>query len=606
MTSASPEQRRRSWAPWARRLGGALLLIFACLATAWSFFLPALDRLAPRADGPVAALHDALLPDADGPVACIGAGVDQQGTVWTFAQVARMLEGRATLFHPDLFYPVGWDQGGAQGFAWLDAVTAWPLVHGLGEIAFYNLYIFLMLALTQLAVVALCREAGAPWPLAFALSLIALWNPFAIAEIAQGRPTQIHLIFHALFLLFVLRLARPEPRPVRDGVLAGLCLAAAGYVYWFSAVAVGVVGAVGLLLHILAHPRRWRGPVLGGLLLTATAAALVVLPTWRVSGAVLFGDASSVIQSLTRAPHGEISLGPLTLKIMTIRYRVSSLSELWSALTSTGMPGLAVALGAAALAVPLGWRRTLPWALAGLLTVGFPLGSGFRYNDHLLPTAFGATEWLLPALDRCYRAERTLVGPLLGLLAAAAMGGGALLAGVPAKARAAAPWGAAALVALFAWSGRPVQGKIYVGNWMEPPVYAAAASQLPGAIIDVPLNESGLTYVYQLNHGQPLLGGPGVDGPLTRPAEHLAYCQRNSLLAALETLAAGANTMPSYTWADANQLWQDGFRVVVVHLERSSANGYAYRALLGTQPIYIDPRNVAFPLPDPSQYSAGW
>ena len=79
----------------------------------------------------------------------LGSGVDLLGTLWTFDTVSRMLQGTAGVINPDVFAPIGWDQGAAQAYAWLDAVLAYPLVVRLGDPWFYNLYVVIVLLCTQ-------------------------------------------------------------------------------------------------------------------------------------------------------------------------------------------------------------------------------------------------------------------------------------------------------------------------------------------------------------------------------------------------------------------------------------------------------------------------
>ena len=233
-------------------------------------------------------------------VVLVGTGVDLVGTVWTFDRVHRMLTGQSSIHDPTVFAPVGLDTGAAQGFAWLDAAFAAPLTHLLGAAGGYNLWLLFALVATQLACFALMRQVGAALPVALGFSVVAVGNPFVFNEVILGRPTQVTLVFHALFFLFTHRmLARGR---WHDGAIAGAFLAASCYVYWFGGVAIGITGAAAATLHLLLVKERRREIVIAGLALCAAAMLLTVLPTWRLSGAVLSGEGASWIYDLSRQP----------------------------------------------------------------------------------------------------------------------------------------------------------------------------------------------------------------------------------------------------------------------------------------------------------------
>lgn len=581
------------------RWGELALTLVTALVTAWLHFVSLLPRMAEGARWPWQVVRQTLFPR--GVAESYGGGVDLDGTIWTFYQVARMLRGEVGTFQPGLFAPFGWDQGKAQGMAWLDALTAWPLVEGMGIGRFYNLYLLLMLAGGHWACTALCRSAGAPLPVALGLSTVALTNPFFQAELGQGRPTQVHIIFLALFLRHAWRLLADDARPVRDGLLAGAMLAAAGYVYWFGAIAVGLTGAVGVLLALAFDRARWRKAIPGGAVLVVSAVALAVLPTWRLAGKLFFGDASELIPELGQRGAAVFDLGLVEIPILSWKYNLWSWGELVTAVKRSGLTTPMLAAGLLALIVPLGWRRTLPWALTAWAAVSFPLGHGVMYAGTVYPTAFGLAALVVPPLVRCYVTERTMVAPLLALLLAGSLAVGALWRASERLpiARTGAAW--ALGVGLFLAGARTIEPTMFTTTRFEPnPAFQAIAQQAPGGIIDVPLVESGMSYVQQVFHGQPVLGGPGINGPNTRPKGHAEYCASNTYLVALETLAASDGPVPPWALADLQRLWLDGFRTVIVHTTMSASPAVRYTELLGQDVIYVGPRAVVFRLPDPS------
>ena len=527
------------------------------------------------------------------PTALLGYGVDLYGTIWTYANMAYMLEGARGVRWPDLFFPFGWDQGAAQGYAWLDAVLVWPVVRLVGVPGFYNLALLLLLATSQAACAALFRAVGAPWVAAAGLSAALALNPFVQQEVSAGRPTQVFLAFHALFLWAIWRLGCPDGRPLRHGLIAGVAIAAAGYVYWFGALAVGLVGAVVVALGLLGEGRR--RVALGAAVGLAVAVALVAAPTWRVSSVALWGGADGAAAWLATEPRFEFQAGPLSFQVRrAVEVTVNGPSQLIATLRRLGLvPALFVLAGASAL-VPGALRRAGPWLLAGLLLATMPFGQLFRWGDTLLLTALGAVRLALPVVERLDSAGRTVVGPLLALFVSSAIGLGALSRRGPIGQRAALVLGA--LVLLGAFAGRPRAAR--ASRFAPLSIYVDAAARWPGGIIDVPLEQSNYDYVQQLYHHQPLLGGPGISGPWTRPAGHARFCADNGLLVALEQLAAG-KVPGDVTEQDRAALWDAGFRVVVVHAEASRTPLTGYAPLLG--PIGLaEGDHGAFPLAAPS------
>jgi len=133
-------------------------------------------------------------------------------------------------------------------------------------------------------------------------------------------------------------------------------------------------------------------------------------------------------------------------------------------------------------------------------------------------------------------------------------------------------------------------------NRLRPPVrtftlapdraYLEVAARWPGGIVDVPRRESNWFYVQQIFHRQPLLGGPGVEGSLTRPAAHAAWCADNSLLVALETVAARGLPMPAWDRADLGRLGEAGFATIVLHRIIRDLHGPIVRSVGGE--VYRD------------------
>jgi hypothetical protein len=576
------------------------LLLFAAAAVglAWAFVSPRVYALAPEARDLAAAVRGAFV-ESGHQEQLLGGGVDLPGTVWTFAQVHRWLLGEVGTVDPDMYSPLGFDWGVAQGFAWTDAVLAAPLLSWLGVPGFYNLHVLLTLAGTALGAMLAFRAAGAPRLLCAGLAVPVLANPFVIGEVAQGRPTQAHLLLHGLFLSAVVGVGRAPGlgRAAARGALAGALLAAACLVYWFSGVAVGALGGIGLLGLIVTGGARRAEGLVGGLCTAAVALGLGAALTWRMASGL--GDGGA-LAGILPAPWGWWAWGPVQLPLQRAPLPVDGWAELAQILDARGLGALPLLLLAPLLALPALprgdargalLRRAPPWALAAALTSTLCLGAGLVHGRSWTPTLFPFLQLAFPPLARCYQVDRLAVAGLLGLPLVAAVAAG----GLRGRARGAAAL-AGALIGGLAWGGLPAAGDLKVQQMGPEGVYAEAARVAPGGIIDVPLIGANDWFGDQVFHRQPLLGGMGVKDR-GRPAGHAAWCDQNPTLASMEALAfTGAGAVDP---AGLAELRAAGFTVVVVHFEHSQADPAAWSRALGAPPISGSRSRKAWRLPAP-------
>ena len=533
-----------------RRLPEVLAALLVSVVTAGGLLL---DATAPARDRGMS-LSEIFFGTGD-QVVLVGTGVDLLGTVWTFDRVHRMLTGQTGIIDPNVFAPFGMDTGAAQGFAWLDAALAAPLTHLLGAAGAYNLWLLLILVATQLACFALMRQVGAPPVAAVALSTVAVANPFIFNEVILGRPTQATLLFHALFLLFTHRMLTRGSW--RSGLLAGGFLAASCYIYWFGAIAVGLTAAVAAALHLALVRDHRRSILIAGLVLCGTALLLTVLPTWRLSGAILRGDGATWIADLSRAPRTLLDLGLFRLQTRGEWLHINHPFELHRRLVEIQLPWTLLAV--LALAIPRD-RSAAAWWLSGWFALTIPLGSAVIVGGTGMLTGLGVAELLFPPIVRCHHIERLvvaaiLVGSMVGAMALSHIRHPVLL------------WGLSLLIgtAALTEAHQRTTGRMRITDRIQLTEQVAAV--VPGGIIDVPLEASNETYFRQIFHHQPLLGGPGINGPFTRSPDHTTYCNSNTVLAALESIARG-RPMPDFTPEDLKQLQDDGFQVIIVHQTR--------------------------------------
>ncbi len=517
----------------------------------------------------------------------LGDGVDLWGNLWNMDYTARLLTGEVGRIDPDIFAPVGQDLARTTGLALLDAVLAFPLVAGLGAVGGYNLYLLLLLVANTIALHLLFRVLRAPPPLALALAVAVMLHPFVAIEILQGRPNQVHLLFPALFLALLYRMTRDGARTRWLGPAAGLALAASCLIYPFSAMALGLFAGVVAVVHLLLNPGRRLQFAGGFALLTAVACAAVTVTLIPVLDAVLETSQQSWEAARTTQPFS--------------RHQIDSAAGLLTSLREAGLLPYILALG---FLPTLAWparRRVLPWAIPAWIAVTLPLGAVVAFGTVRLPTAFALSQWLVPPMTRCHNPERLLPVPLLGLLCAVAIAAGWALGRLTGRTRRLAVAGAVVAVLTAALLSRPDTPASASRPLERATFYERAVQARPGGIIDVPLWASNHEFHYQLLHRQPLLGGPGIAGPSTRPEGHADYVQDNSMLRGLEYLALEADApLPGFSRAAHRALWDDGFRLVVVHLDRTETDPERFVEMLGARhPIRRGPR-VAITIPDPT------
>ncbi len=580
-----------------QRALGVLALGVGALLAVWLHFRPAWAELAPEGAGSAAAFRSVFF-ETSNPEPLFGHTVDLIGTLWTFDNLVGLLDGRLQVLDATVFAPVGLDLGAAQGFAWLDALLALPLLSAFGSVGFYNPYVALLIAANVVAVGLLLRRTGAAMPVVAALAVLVCTCPFARSELISGRSTQAHWVFHALFLLFVLRLQTAQGRrALLEGALAGICLAGACFVYWFSAIAVALAAGVVLLVALIfgEGSRRWL--LAGCSALGLTTLALTLPPTWRLSAqALLGGTGAGWFDPGTPQEVSVLGLFDLTTHAFG-GLEPDGWSALAEALANRSLPSLLVVLGLVALCLPQGWRRALPWGLAWLLLLPLPLGASLLWGEELYALPLALVEQGLGILGRLSQPERLVVGPLLAAAVGVALAAGSLLRDRPAW----LAWTTGGVLLVGGLALQPDQGFGKHAYSVQPePIYLEAARRWPGGIIDVPLVITNTRYVEQLFHDRAVLGGPGIDGTRTRPAAHDRYCADNSFLDWLERAAEKDGVAPDFDPMDLQRLVADGFGIVVIHQRAVATPAWKITAAVGT-PFLRSRDSVAFPLVAPDR-----
>ena len=141
----------------------------------------------------------------------------------------------------------------------------------------------------------------------------------------------------------------------------------------------------------------------------------------------------------------------------------------------------------------------------------------------------------------------------------------------------------------------PTESDLRVSSFVQDDFLLEVTAQYPGGIIDVPLSRSENTYVQQIFHHQPLLGGPGLNR--VQSASHKEYCASNSLLKGMEDYALTGITPPPWQEEDRQKLLQEGFSLIVFHPKNSHMSTEDIERYLGVKGIIHQRTKItAFPL----------
>lgn len=461
---------------------------------------------------------------------------DAWGTQWFYWYAGEVAAGRAGLGHTDLLYhPWGKDLYLHTGGNVLDAFLALPFRALLGPEAGFDLFVALVLLANGLAARRLARLAGAG-PLAAGLAgLLFAFDPYALSEITQGRPTQALLVFPTLFVAELL--GAPRWRGWGAPLRAGLFLALSGLTYWFYGIFAALAGLVLGLAALVVAPAGRRGAVLGRLLLAAAVAAAVALPfalPMLLAGAR--GEVPGLLDVSGWSLHGWT---PRTVEDFPIAIR--ALDPL------TGMAGnhfldggalrwvdeVRVVLVLTAALAALGLTRLEPrlrWTLLAALVPVVLVAGG-----PVLAPEIGWVDPFYLGLARVFTPFRRLWWPvravalLAALLVPAVAAGIGWLAGRGGLRR----WVVTALVVGLAgaelrrWELLPLETTA-----VRPPGWARclAASGGRGAVVGLPLGPHPERLYAQTVHGHPMLSGMIDDNRVLLRPEVEALERDNPLL----------------------------------------------------------------------------
>jgi len=204
----------------------------------------------------------------------VGSSPDAQGTFWMYDWVRQeVLAGRFPTFTDRMYHPQGMDFLVLNGANVVDAVMSIPLQVALG-VGRGQLWTCVIIVIgNALTFFPLARRLAPERP-DVAILVTAWWtvNPYTLAELGAGRPTQAMLWFVPIAAGALLRSGG-----WRDALVLGVAVGAQGLVYWYTPVFFALVFAPVALVRLVESPRRAAHYAL------AVAVAMVVVAPLAVA-----------------------------------------------------------------------------------------------------------------------------------------------------------------------------------------------------------------------------------------------------------------------------------------------------------------------------------
>ena len=551
------------------------------LLYAWLWFTPVFWNMTEVRTSFWNALTDIFIQPSE-PEYMLGAGIDQLGTFWIFGSLPNLLQNGGVL--ENIYHPIGWDIGWHTGFAWMDGLLSLPLQF-LGVPTFYNLHILLTLASSFVGICWMLQQISPrqSWGNLFLIPLFAyaaLTTPFAIEEVSMGRPTQMYWLISCLFVGVTFKWMDSTRIQWSLSILVGIFFGLSCLVYWFGAVSVGFCVGVAMLFqsfnrqHRLAHIKR-------SLLSGTIAIGVVGIVTFRMLMDLWTG--TRTFEQMSTLPVQKLHFLGATFPIYD-QVRIHHWDHAIDLITQHPSTIPILALGIFGSIVPSGFRERWPWIIAWLISLGIPITGAFLVGNWTIPTGQSLIQWVFPLLLRCENPDRMMIAPtllsiIIGWHAFQAIqwptlikkGLYCILSGI----------------LLFAPT-LPSTETLKVSSFVVDEFRMEVAATYPGGMIDVPLSRSENTYIQQLFHKQPLLGGPGLNR--VQPDAHKKYCEQNPLLKGLIELEQQGHTDLQFTREDVEFLLKDGFTTILFDPKGPRPSKTTIEQFIGISPQMTEER----------------
>jgi len=473
--------------------------------------------------------------------------VDALGTWWFQWWIADAItEGRSLLSTDRLFFPWGKDLLLHTGANILDPIAILPIRALFGRIAAWNALYIAIIVTNALVAGAWAIHLTRSRPAVVAAISLAVFHPFVLQELEQGRPTQalIAPLIAALALGYEAMYGETT-RPKRWAVWAGVALALMGWVYWYAA----CFGAMAMVALALSKPNRRRIECLAVAGVTSfVLAAPGIIP---IAQALFTGEIPGLLP--TQAWMG----GDFALSGSDgewIRLSTFHLNGDVGFETINGWDSHGIGLGFASAIVMLGvGKRHWAWLTVAVLSLVIAVGPFL--SGHANPVYHLFLDFV-PGWERLYWPARALV-----LTLPCGIAGVAIWIGNRSPRTAWLTSGVLIAVLLLEAFTR---GPLPLNRWDPevPPGYACLA-EAEGAMIVLPYGRDHEPLLHQTVHRRPLLGGMNARSSSLVPQEQRAFREENQWMKAL--LLAARNPSPSESWAPEHkaQVAELGYRWVL-------------------------------------------
>ncbi len=400
----------------------------------------------------------------------VGSSPDAQGTFWMYDWVREeVLAGRFPTFTNRMFHPDGMDFLVLNGANVVDAVMSIPLQVALG-VGRGQLWTCVIIVIgNALTFFPLARRLAPERP-DVAILVTAWWtvNPYTLAELGAGRPTQAMLWFVPIAAGALLRSGG-----WRDALVLGVAVGAQGLVYWYTPVFFALVFAPVAVVRMVESPRRAVHYAVA-----VAVAVMVVAPlAWPILQAARAGAIPGIDSTITDTGMWGES-----------RERTRRLVEQLGALSC-----LVVLLGAVAR-----WRRD--GGLAAGIVFGLVFAVGAR--AHVGDTDYANAPYVWLFEHSSFLSRLNFPARILSVVyCAAALG---LIPVLVASRVRILPWLLVFLTVAEQRANHLAPGRVLPA----PPLPASAIVRLtPGPVLSTPMGAPDVSMVQQIHHGQPLVSG---------------------------------------------------------------------------------------------------
>jgi hypothetical protein len=441
---------------------------------------------------------------------------------------------------------------------------------------YHNVKALLLFSLAGIGAYYLARliaqDEFSPWVAGIAFA----FSPYALFEMAMGRPMQTW-IFFIPFYLFFLTGAMKEGR-WHQWIAAGLFLGGASAIYWFFGVFLVILTGIIALIAFLSRARGSPFPWTGFLIIAAVTLAVCgpfLLPAyWKVTE----GGGIPGVAFLTPIPSiGDLARGAYDRFQYWVIQESCSLDLFMEPRGSFFSPHVPYVLLALTLASV--WtvrKKALPWIASGLffwvLALGPYLKIGGRLvgweSGTLVPLPYQLFYQFFPMFSRFQWPSRFMVIVYLCMALVTAMGLGAWFKTrrLPGRARAVitGALGAAFIGELFLRGMLPVP----LTPVSIPEAYGIIQGDVGSKVVELPLGYEGshiphAKNFYQSFHGRKILDGAAQYSNEDWRADSF---QGNSFYAFLHRISRYPLPRDArFSRADLETMKTQGYRWLVLH-----------------------------------------